>query len=79
MKKCDCYKERETIHYLTEYEKGWRDAMAMTMKDYSKKAPHCEKRMVGYCIGQKNCPDCSCEGDRSKCDAGYFKEKTNGI
>lgn len=61
MKKCDCYKVREETKYLTPFEQGIR--FAMTGERITK-----EKLKVAHCWGTKNCEECKCGGDRTKCD-----------
>lgn len=59
--KCDCYHVEKEARYLTDFEQGLR--FAMTGKRIKK-----ELVEVAHCWGTKECDECSCGGDRSKCD-----------
>lgn len=58
---CECYRITEETRYLTDFEQGI--VFAKTGKRISK-----EKVKVAHCWGTKECEECKCGGDRSKCD-----------
>lgn len=58
---CECYRITEETRYLTDFEQGIR--FATTGKRITK-----EKVKVAHCWGTKECEECKCGGDRSKCD-----------
>lgn len=60
--KCDCYRVLRERHYLTDYEKGYYEAI------YHKPAPEYEIKHNGICYGTKDREPCNCGGDRSKCN-----------
>lgn len=67
MRKCKYYEQREEKYYFTEKEKAVKyifDTMFNKIPDFSK---DWEMRKVGRCTGQKNCPQCDCNGDKTKC------------
>lgn len=61
MEKCECYHITEEARYLTEFEQGVR--FATTGKRISK-----EIIKVARCWGTKECDECICGGDQTKCD-----------
>lgn len=60
--KCDCYRVSKERHYLTDYEKGYYEAI------YHKPAPEYEIKHNGICYGTKDREPCDCDGDKSKCN-----------
>lgn len=72
--KCDCYEVRKERHYLSDYEKGMRAVFAMRNGKLSfAQVPESEIIEQGYCKGTKEYEQCSCDGDRSKCN--FYKSK----
>lgn len=53
MNKCDYYKKRPTHRYTYHPITG---------------RPIAHDVEVGYCSGTRECDDCNCDGDRTKCD-----------
>ena len=53
MKKCDCY-----------YEKPYKRPV---YGKYTGRIEYYEEQMIGYCYGTKECEQCDCNGDKSKC------------
>lgn len=60
--KCECYRVSKERHYLTDYEKGYYEAV------YHKPAPEYEIKHNSICYGTKDRETCSCGGDKSKCN-----------
>jgi len=60
--KCECYMVSKERHYLTDYEKGYYEAI------YHKPAPEYEIKHNGICYGTKDREPCDCGGDKSKCN-----------
>ena len=60
--KCECYRVSKERHYLTDYEKGYYEAI------YHKPAPEYEIKHNGICYGTKDREPCDCGGDKSKCN-----------
>lgn len=59
---CDCYRVSKERHYLTDYEKGYYEAI------YHRPAPEYEIKHNGLCYGTKDREPCDCNGDKSKCN-----------
>jgi hypothetical protein len=53
MSKCECYHTRKTLRYTYNPITG---------------SPIPHDIEVGVCWGTKECDECRCEGDESKCD-----------
>ena len=63
MKKCDCYHLRKAIRYTYHPLSG-------------RPIPHDAE--VGVCWGTRECDECNCGGDRTKCDFyPEVREKAN--
>lgn len=67
MKKCDSYRTKIERHYLTDAEK-----VAYTIAT-KKLAPGYSDIEVGVCYDTKECDECRCGGDETKCD--FYPEK----
>lgn len=68
MKKCDCYKEYKTTKYLTDYERG------VYFGKYGKDVNSIEVTKC-VCAGTKECEECTCGGDITKCD--FYPDKVS--
>ena len=58
--KCNAYHERQIKRHLSDYERGYLAAKGIFEEE--------TEITVGVCFGTKGCEECSCFGDKSKCD-----------
>ena len=65
IEKCDCYHETEEKFYASDYIRGYYAAKGWTLPS---------TKMKSVCWGTKECDECSCGGDRTKCDFYPKKE-----
>ena len=49
--------EKCSSYHIKRYIRGWKDSNTPIYE-----------REVGVCWGTKECEECSCEGDKAKCD-----------
>ena len=61
MEKCSCYHTRNKIEYKLKSHTPISELFNPTFHEEIKKE-------VGVCFGTKECEECSCDGDRSRCN-----------
>jgi len=57
---CKCYEVRKNRRYLSEFDKGFNFAKTNQILEYIDEE-------VPVCLGTRECDECSCEGDETKC------------